>query len=136
VQLRDVTEEDEKEIEASKYDLAYIDLEGRGDLLLRGAAADVEEVRRLLAVELDDVEGLVNIFGGIMKCDVIANGVIAAVKAVGLQVPLVVLLAVELDDVEGSHGEAGAVHHAADRALERDVGEVGSTRSSSPRTGT
>jgi succinyl-CoA synthetase beta subunit len=128
VQLRDVTEEDEKEIEASKYDLAYIALEGTIGCMVNGAGlamatldiiklygeepanfldvgggASEEKVTAAFKIITADpnVKGiLVNIFGGIMKCDVIANGVIAAVKAVGLQVPLVVRL-------EGTNVEKG-----------------------------
>ena len=128
VQLRDVTEEDDKEIEASKYDLAYIALDGTIGCMVNGAGlamatldiiklygeepanfldvgggASEEKVTAAFKIITADpnVKGiLVNIFGGIMKCDVIANGVIAAVKAVGLQVPLVVRL-------EGTNVEKG-----------------------------
>ncbi|WP_298951110.1 ADP-forming succinate--CoA ligase subunit beta [uncultured Methylobacterium sp.] len=128
VQLRDTTEEDEKEIEASKYDLAYIALDGTIGCMVNGAGlamatldiiklygeepanfldvgggASEEKVTAAFKIITADpnVKGiLVNIFGGIMKCDVIANGVIAAVKAVGLQVPLVVRL-------EGTNVEKG-----------------------------
>ena len=128
VQLRDTTEEDEKEIEASKYDLAYIALDGTIGCMVNGAGlamatldiiklygeepanfldvgggASEEKVTAAFKIITADpqVKGiLVNIFGGIMKCDVIANGVIAAVKAVGLQVPLVVRL-------EGTNVEQG-----------------------------
>ena len=120
VALRDTTEEDEKEIEASKYDLAYIALDGTIGCMVNGAGlamatldiiqlygespanfldvgggASEEKVTAAFKIITADpkVKGiLVNIFGGIMKCDVIARGVIAAVKAVGLQVPLVVRL--------------------------------------------
>ena len=119
-ELRDLTEEDEKEIEASKYDLAYIALEGDIGCMVNGAglAMSTMDIIKLYGAEpanfLDvgggaskekvtaafkiitadpNVKGiLVNIFGGIMKCDVIAEGVIAAVKEVGLKVPLVVRL--------------------------------------------
>ena len=118
--LRDETEEDAKEIEASKYDLAYIALDGTIGCMVNGAGlamatldiiklygespanfldvgggASEEKVTAAFKIITADpqVKGiLVNIFGGIMKCDVIANGVVAAVKAVGLQVPLVVRL--------------------------------------------
>jgi succinyl-CoA synthetase beta subunit len=118
--LRDETEEDAKEIEASKYDLAYIALDGTIGCMVNGAGlamatldiiqlygespanfldvgggASEEKVTAAFKIITADpkVKGiLVNIFGGIMKCDVIARGVIAAVKAVGLQVPLVVRL--------------------------------------------
>jgi succinyl-CoA synthetase beta subunit len=118
--LRDETEEDEKEIEASKYDLAYIALDGTIGCMVNGAGlamatldiiqlygespanfldvgggASEEKVTAAFKIITADpkVKGiLVNIFGGIMKCDVIARGVLAAVKTVGLQVPLVVRL--------------------------------------------
>jgi len=126
--LRDETEEDAKEIEASKYDLAYIALDGSIGCMVNGAGlamatldiiqlygespanfldvgggASEEKVTAAFKIITSDpkVKGiLVNIFGGIMKCDVIARGVIAAVKAVGLKVPLVVRL-------EGTNVELG-----------------------------
>ncbi|MBL8543780.1 MAG: ADP-forming succinate--CoA ligase subunit beta [Hyphomonadaceae bacterium] len=126
--LRDLGEEDEKEIEASKYDLAYISLDGDIGCMVNGAGlamatmdiiklfgaepanfldvgggASKEKVTAAFKIITADprVKGiLVNIFGGIMKCDVIAEGVIAAVKEVGLQVPLVVRL-------EGTNVELG-----------------------------
>ncbi len=128
VALRDETEEDAKEIEASKYDLAYIALDGTIGCMVNGAGlamatldiiqlygespanfldvgggASEEKVTAAFKIITSDpnVKGiLVNIFGGIMKCDVIANGVIAAVKTVGLKVPLVVRL-------EGTNVEKG-----------------------------
>ncbi len=128
VALRDETEEDSKEIEASKYDLAYIALDGTIGCMVNGAGlamatldiiklygespanfldvgggASEEKVTAAFKIITADpnVKGiLVNIFGGIMKCDVIARGVIAAVKAVGLKVPLVVRL-------EGTNVEEG-----------------------------
>jgi succinyl-CoA synthetase beta subunit len=118
--LRDETEEDAKEIEASKYDLSYIALDGSIGCMVNGAGlamatmdiiklygaepanfldvgggATKEKVAAAFKIITADkhVKGiLVNIFGGIMKCDVIAEGVIAAVKEVGLAVPLVVRL--------------------------------------------
>ncbi len=118
--LRDETEEDPKEIEASKHDLNYISLSGEIGCMVNGAglAMATMDIIKLYGAEpanfLDvgggatrekvtsafkiitadpQVKGiLVNIFGGIMKCDVIAEGVIAAVKEVGLTVPLVVRL--------------------------------------------
>ena len=118
--LRDVTEEDDKEIEASKYDLSYIALDGEIGCMVNGAGlamatmdiiklygaepanfldvgggASKEKVTAAFKIITADenVKGiLVNIFGGIMRCDIIAEGVIAAVKEVGLQVPLVVRL--------------------------------------------
>ena len=120
LELRDVTEEDEKEIEASKYGLAYISLDGEIGCMVNGAGlamatmdiiklygaepanfldvgggANKEKVTAAFKIITADpaVKGiLVNIFGGIMRCDIIAEGVIAAVKEVGLQVPLVVRL--------------------------------------------
>ena len=118
--LPDETEEDEKEIEASKYDLNYISLDGSIGCMVNGAGlamatmdiiklygsspanfldvgggASKEKVAAAFKIITSDpnVKGiLVNIFGGIMKCDVIAEGVVAAVKEVGLKVPLVVRL--------------------------------------------
>ena len=118
--LRDVTEEDEKEIEASNYDLSYIALDGEIGCMVNGAglAMATMDIIKLYGAEpanFLDVGGgaskekvtaafkiitadpnakgiLVNIFGGIMRCDIIAEGVIAAVKEVGLKVPLVVRL--------------------------------------------
>jgi succinyl-CoA synthetase beta subunit len=119
-ELRDLTEEDEKEIEASKYDLAYVALDGDIGCMVNGAGlamatmdiiklygaepanfldvgggATTEKVTAAFKIITADpnVKGiLVNIFGGIMRCDVIAEGVVTAVKEVGLQVPLVVRL--------------------------------------------
>lgn len=127
-EMRDLTEEDEKEIEASKYDLAYIALDGTIGCMVNGAGlamatmdiiklygeepanfldvgggASREKVTAAFKIITQDpkVKGiLVNIFGGIMRCDVIAEGVVAAVKDVGLKVPLVVRL-------EGTNVEAG-----------------------------
>src|ERR1700712_1601909 len=118
VAYRDLDEEDPAEIEASKFDLAYISLDGNIGCLVNGAGlamatmdtiklfggepanfldvgggATTEKVTEAFKIMLKnpDVKGiLVNIFGGIMKCDVIAEGVVAASKAVSLQVPLVV----------------------------------------------
>jgi len=126
--LRDETEEDPKELAASKYDLNYIALDGEIGCMVNGAglAMATMDIIKLYGAEpanfLDvgggatkdkvteafkiitsdkNVKGiLVNIFGGIMRCDVIAEGVIAAVKEVGLQVPLVVRL-------EGTNVEKG-----------------------------
>jgi len=119
-ELRDLSEEDEKEVEASKYDLAYIALDGDIGCMVNGAGlamatmdiiklygaspanfldvgggATAEKVTAAFKIITSDpnVKGiLVNIFGGIMRCDVIAEGVLTAVKEVGLQVPLVVRL--------------------------------------------
>ncbi|PRY21802.1 succinyl-CoA synthetase (ADP-forming) beta subunit [Aliiruegeria haliotis] len=126
--LRDDTEEDPKELEASKFDLNYIALDGDIGCMVNGAGlamatmdiiklygaepanfldvgggATKEKVTEAFKIITSDpnVKGiLVNIFGGIMRCDVIAEGVIAAVKEVGLQVPLVVRL-------EGTNVEKG-----------------------------
>jgi succinyl-CoA synthetase beta subunit len=120
VALRDETEEDPAEIEASKYDLAYIKLDGNIGCMVNGAGlamatmdiiklngmfpanfldvgggANKEKVTAAFKLILSDpaVKGiLVNIFGGIMKCDIIAEGIVAAAKEVNLQVPLVVRL--------------------------------------------
>ncbi len=119
-ELRDFSEEDEKEIEASKYDLAYIALDGEIGCMVNGAGlamatmdiiklygaepanfldvgggATTEKVTAAFKIITSDpkVKGiLVNIFGGIMRCDVIAEGVVQAIKDTGLQVPLVVRL--------------------------------------------
>ncbi|MBN7786811.1 ADP-forming succinate--CoA ligase subunit beta [Ponticoccus gilvus] len=127
-ELRDTTEEDSKELEASKYDLNYIALDGEIGCMVNGAGlamatmdiiklygaepanfldvgggATKEKVTEAFKIITSDknVKGiLVNIFGGIMRCDVIAEGVIAAVKEVGLEVPLVVRL-------EGTNVEKG-----------------------------
>jgi len=127
-ELRDATEEDPKELEASKYDLNYIALDGEIGCMVNGAGlamatmdiiklygaepanfldvgggATKEKVTEAFKIITSDpkVKGiLVNIFGGIMRCDVIAEGVVAAVKEVGLKVPLVVRL-------EGTNVEAG-----------------------------
>lgn len=118
--LRDETEEDAKELEASKYDLSYIALDGEIGCMVNGAGlamatmdiiklkgaepanfldvgggATAEKVTAAFKIITSDpqVKGiLVNIFGGIMRCDVIAEGVVQAVKEVGLKVPLVVRL--------------------------------------------
>jgi succinyl-CoA synthetase beta subunit len=128
VALRDPTEEDDKEIEASKYDLNYVALDGAIGCMVNGAglamatmdiiklygmepanfldvggSASKEKVAAAFKIITSDpkVKGiLVNIFGGIMRCDVIAEGVVAAVREVGLEVPLVVRL-------EGTNVELG-----------------------------
>ncbi|KGB81218.1 MAG: ADP-forming succinate--CoA ligase subunit beta [Pseudomonadota bacterium] len=128
LELRDETEEDPKELAASKFDLNYIALDGEIGCMVNGAGlamatmdiiklfgaepanfldvgggATKEKVTEAFKIITSDpnVKGiLVNIFGGIMRCDVIAEGVIAAVKEVGLQVPLVVRL-------EGTNVEMG-----------------------------
>ena len=121
LKLRDLNEEDPMEIEASKFDLAYIKLDGEIGCMVNGAGlamatmdiiklygsepanfldvgggASKEKVTAAFKIILSDknVKGiLINIFGGIMKCDVIADGVIAAAKETKLSVPLVVRLA-------------------------------------------
>ncbi|MCB0414944.1 MAG: ADP-forming succinate--CoA ligase subunit beta, partial [Bdellovibrionales bacterium] len=128
MEYRDLTEEDPAEVEASKYDLAFIKLDGNIGCLVNGAGlamatmdviklqggepanfldvgggATKEKVTEAFKIILRDknVKGiLVNIFGGIMKCDIIAEGVIAASKELGLKVPLVVRL-------EGTNVELG-----------------------------
>jgi succinyl-CoA synthetase beta subunit len=118
--LRDLTEEDAAEVEASKYDLAYIKLDGNIGCMVNGAGlamatmdiiklngefpanfldvgggASKEKVTAAFKIILKDpaVKGiLVNIFGGIMKCDIIADGIVEAAKEVNLSVPLVVRL--------------------------------------------
>lgn len=128
LELRDETEEDEKELQASKYDLNYIALDGEIGCMVNGAGlamatmdiiklygsepanfldvgggATTEKVTEAFKIITSDpnVKGiLVNIFGGIMRCDVIAEGVVTAVKEVGLKVPLVVRL-------EGTNVEEG-----------------------------
>ena len=126
--LRDLDEEDPAEIEASKYDLSYVSLDGNIGCLVNGAGlamatmdiiklyggnpanfldvgggATAEKVAEAFKLMLSNPELkaiLVNIFGGIMKCDVIANGVVAAAREVRLSVPLVVRL-------EGTNVELG-----------------------------
>ncbi len=128
VELRDLTEEDPAEVEASNYDLAYIKLDGNIGCMVNGAGlamatmdiiklngefpanfldvgggASKEKVTAAFKIILKDpaVKGiLVNIFGGIMKCDIIADGIVAAAKEVNLSVPLVVRL-------EGTNVEQG-----------------------------
>jgi succinyl-CoA synthetase beta subunit len=128
LELRDETEEDPAELEASKYDLAYIKLDGDIGCMVNGAGlamatmdiiklngmfpanfldvgggANKEKVTAAFKIILQDpnVKGiLVNIFGGIMRCDIIAEGIVAAAKEVNLSVPLVVRL-------EGTNVEKG-----------------------------
>ncbi len=128
VELRDLTEEDPAEIEASKHDLAYVKLDGTIGCLVNGAglamstmdiiklyglepanfldvggSASKEKVKEAFTIILNDpnVNGiLVNIFGGIMRCDIIAEGVVAAARELGVKVPLVVRL-------EGTNVELG-----------------------------
>ncbi|HWE46047.1 MAG TPA: ADP-forming succinate--CoA ligase subunit beta [Caulobacteraceae bacterium] len=128
VELRDLSEEDPKEIEASKHELSYVALDGDIGCMVNGAGlamatmdiiklygaepanfldvgggADEAKVTAAFKIIIADpnVKGiLVNIFGGIMRCDIIAEGVVAAVKEMGLKVPLVVRL-------EGTNVELG-----------------------------
>jgi succinyl-CoA synthetase beta subunit len=128
VALRDLTEEDPAEVEASKYDLSYVKLDGQIGCLVNGAglamatmdiiklyglepanfldvggSASKEKVTAAFKIILNDpnVKGiLVNIFGGIMRCDIIAEGVVAAARELGVKVPLVVRL-------EGTNVELG-----------------------------
>jgi succinyl-CoA synthetase beta subunit len=128
VELRDLEEEDAKEIQASKYDLSYIALDGNIGCMVNGAGlamatmdiikhyggdpanfldvgggATKEKVTEAFKIILSDeqVKGIfVNIFGGIMRCDVIAEGVVAAARELGLSRPLVVRL-------EGTNVELG-----------------------------
>ena len=128
VELRDLSEEDPSEVEASKYDLNYIKLDGQIGCLVNGAglamasmdiiklyglepanfldvggSATKEKVAIAFKIILNDpnVNGiLVNIFGGIMRCDIIAEGVVAAARELAVKVPLVVRL-------EGTNVELG-----------------------------
>ena len=120
LEYRDLDEEDPKEIEASKFDLSYISLDGNIGCMVNGAGlamatmdiikhyggdpanfldvgggATAEKVTEAFKIILSDenVKGIfVNIFGGIMKCDIIAKGVVEAAKQIGLERPLVVSL--------------------------------------------
>jgi succinyl-CoA synthetase beta subunit len=128
VEMRDLTEEDPAEVEASKYDLSYVKLDGTIGCMVNGAGlamatmdiiklygaepanfldvgggASKEKVQAAFKIILSDpaVKGiLVNIFGGIMRCDIIAEGVVAAAREMGITVPLVVRL-------EGTNVELG-----------------------------
>jgi succinyl-CoA synthetase beta subunit len=128
VEMRDIAEEDPREVEASKFNLSYIGLDGDIACLVNGAGlamatmdiikyaggepanfldvgggaseAQVTEAFKILVSDRNVRAILVNIFGGIMKCDIIAQGIINAVKAVTLPVPLVVRL-------EGTNVEQG-----------------------------
>jgi succinyl-CoA synthetase beta subunit len=128
VELRDLDEEEPAEVEASKYDLSYIRLSGNIGCMVNGAGlamatmdiiklfggepanfldvgggTDTQRVTQAFKILLSDKNVktvLVNIFGGIVRCDVIAEGVVAAIKEVGMDVPLVVRL-------QGTKAEAG-----------------------------
>jgi succinyl-CoA synthetase beta subunit len=141
--MRDVTEEDPREVEASKHGLNYIGLDGNIACLVNGAGlamatmdiiqhaggspanfldvgggATREQVASAFRIILADarVKGiLVNIFGGIMDCDVIANGIVEAAKETGLSIPLVVRL-------EGNNVEAGK-KTLAESGLKLESGE-------------
>jgi len=156
-ELRDLTEEDEMEVEASKYDLAYIKLDGDIGCMVNGAGlamatmdiiklngafpanfldvgggASKEKVTAAFKIILADpaVKGiLVNIFGGIMKCDIIADGIVAAAREVDLKVPLVVRLeGTNVDEGKRILAESGlAIVPANDLgdAARKIVAEVG-----------
>ena len=156
-ELRDTTEEDPKEIEASKFDLSYVALEGSIGCMVNGAglAMATMDIIKLYGGEpanfLDvgggatkgkvtaafkiitadpNVKGiLINIFGGIMRCDTIAEGVVAAVKEVGLKVPLVVRLeGTKADEGKRILNESGLNVQAAndlDDAAQKIVKAVG-----------
>ncbi|MBX3477522.1 MAG: ADP-forming succinate--CoA ligase subunit beta [Brevundimonas sp.] len=156
-ELRDETEEDAKEIEASKWDLAYVALDGNIGCMVNGAGlamatmdiiklygkepanfcdvgggASKEKVAAAFKIITADpaVQGiLVNIFGGIMRCDVIAEGVVAAVKEVGLKVPLVVRLeGTNVNEGKRILNESGLAITAADDlddAAQKIVAAVG-----------
>lgn len=128
VELRDLDEEDPKEIEASKYDLNYVSLDGSVGCMVNGAglamatmdiiknfggepanfldvggSATASRVKAAFQILLSDANVksiLVNIFGGIMKCDVIAEGIVEAAKEIEIRVPVVVRL-------DGTHAEEG-----------------------------
>jgi len=146
--LRDETEEDPKELEASKFDLNYIALDGEIGCMVNGAGlamatmdiiklfgaepanfldvgggATKEKVTEAFKIITSDphVKGiLVNIFGGIMRCDVIAEGVVAAVKEVGLKVPLVV----RLEGTKVAEGKAIINNSGLDVIAADDLGDA------------
>ncbi len=151
--LRDIHEEDPSEMEAAKWNLSYVKLDGNIGCMVNGAGlamstmdiiqfkgaepanfldvgggATTEQVAAAFRIITSDpaVKGiLVNIFGGIMQCDVVANGVVAAVKEVGLEVPLVVRLAgtnVEMGrEILANSGlditSAGSLNEASDKIV-------------------
>ncbi|CDQ19756.1 ADP-forming succinate--CoA ligase subunit beta [Halobacillus karajensis] len=146
-ELRDLEEEDPKEVEASKYDLSYIALDGNIGCMVNGAGlamatmdtikhyngdpanfldvgggATTEKVTEAFKIILsdDNVKGIfVNIFGGIMKCDVIAEGVVEATKQIGLTLPLVVRLeGTNVDDGKKILDESGLNITSADSMAE------------------
>ena len=148
VKLRDLTEEDPMEIEASKYDLAYIKLDGDIGCMVNGAGlamatmdiiklngafpanfldvgggASKEKVAAAFKIILSDpaVKGiLVNIFGGIMKCDIIADGIVAAAREVNISVPLVV----RLEGTNVAEGKAILAHSGLPIVSADDLGDA------------
>ena len=141
--LRDLSEEEEVEIRAKETGLSYVKLDGNIGCLVNGAGlamatmdviklyggepanfldvgggADEEQVKTAFSIILEDpnVKGiLVNIFGGIMRCDIIARGVISATQSLGLDVPLVVRLAgTNVDEGKAILGESDLNIHPAD----------------------
>jgi succinyl-CoA synthetase beta subunit len=128
LELRDITEEDDKEIQASKYDLNYIALDGSIGCMVNGAGlamatmdiiklaggepanfldvgggANAEQIKNAFRILMSDKNVkavLINIFGGILRCDILAEGVIAAVKDLGVPVPIVIRM-------EGTNVEKG-----------------------------
>jgi len=162
LELRDLNEEDPKEIEAAKHDLNYIALDGNIGCMVNGAGlamatmdtiqikggtpanfldvgggADKDQVTNAFKILLSDanVKGvLINIFGGIMKCDTIAEGVIAAAEEVHLSVPLVVRLEgtnVErgrkmLDQSDVALETASSLDEAAEKIVAMTLSEMGS----------
>jgi succinyl-CoA synthetase beta subunit len=155
-QLRDIAEEDPMEVEASKYDLAYIKLDGNIGCMVNGAGlamatmdiiklngaepanfcdvgggASKEKVTAAFKIILSDptVKGiLVNIFGGIMRCDIIADGIVAAAREIDLKVPLVVRLeGTNVDEGKAILAQSGLPIVAADDlgdAAKKIVAEV------------
>ena len=146
-EMRDLSEEDEAEIKAAESDLSYVNLDGNIGCLVNGAGlamatmdviklyggepanfldvgggANEEQVKTAFSIILQDpnVEGiLVNIFGGIMRCDIIARGVIAATQALSLSVPLVVRLAgTNVDEGKAILAESTLNIHPADTLAE------------------
>ena len=141
--MRDLSEESEGELRAHEHGLSYVDLDGNIGCLVNGAGlamatmdviklyggaqanfldvgggADEEQVMTAFSIILEDpnVKGiLVNIFGGIMRCDIIARGVISATQALGLEVPLVVRLAgTNVDEGKKLLADSGLDIHPSD----------------------
>ncbi len=156
VAMRDITEEDPAEVEASKYDLSYVKLDGQIGCLVNGAglamatmdiiklyglepanfldvggSASKEKVSAAFKIILNDpnVKGiLVNIFGGIMRCDIIAEGVVTAARELGVKVPLVVRL-------EGTNVELGKKIMAESGPEDRRRRQSGGRRQEDHRRG-